>query len=980
MRKIAIFLFFLLISGYVHAANVALVVKDSNTLSTEHERDIKNALMELGHTLTYVDKNSVVDYNTFDLIVIAGRPKESAESLDSFVASIPVNTKPTVAVDGKFIVGFGWASSIGTIHSTSAQTVYISNPTHPIAAGLSGTITVHAIAGKTVNSLQAGDPLSPVATPTSLGTKGILAYANSRTQLLAGKKAGNRIVFFGIGSPMYWTNDAEKLFKQSVTWALDDADGDGISNGSDQCPNTPPEYTPDSRGCVNIAPAVTISSPTDGQSISEGTKMIVSINAADPENDALNYTVKVDGVVIGTTNPSDYDWSFNSAGTHTVNVTVADEVNTVSKQVTVTVVDATPDSGFKSFTPDTAVVKEGDPLEINVVVYDTDLVDMKLFMDGSLVKNYKGYILRYIWVPGYDAAGAHTFTFNATTSNESFTGSHTYTVTDTPSVSRDVDGDGVLEYAVDKDNSVSNNGYEVYHDPNGNSAAVSVNGNDDTNVDFVVNNVKYWDPVGNIFTSLSAENVDNNGGNEVVADVNADGKADRIYVSGALVKYPDITGDVSFSNSAPATNDVVQVSGIVKNNGAYGAVNLVAELYVDNVLKDTQTVSVAAGETKTALSASLTVTGTHNVKVKVDTTAKIKESNEDNNEATKSISVSSSSGGSSGGSGGSSGGSSVTKTAQCTTLDSEISVDEGSVYALNFNIKNTGNVFLDDVRVVVSSLPSGWATVAPSSDVILTGRTATFGINIDTRSDGNYNVGVEAFSESLSLCKRTFVLKVKNVGETQQPLVETTSYPKFEITEFLVSQDGNNLILTVKIINNGDEGTGSVGINVPEGWSAPAEQAVNAGNAEEKTLTFEVAVPSTASGDAAISAYVSQQSVLGAATTTKDQKLSIQQSPLTGLFVGSAGGTLLFIVAGSSALLLFGLYKYTNARRAPWHTSISKYSGHRDFNPLFLLALAIPAYFLHPMAGIMVAGGVLVAYAVMKLRASKSGFRYKFRK
>ena len=103
MKKIALFTFFVfIISSYAHAANVALVVKDATALSSEHERDIKEALLELGHTITYVDKNSAVDYSTFDIIVIAGRPKDSAESLDIFASVYLIAAAPSPSILPKF--------------------------------------------------------------------------------------------------------------------------------------------------------------------------------------------------------------------------------------------------------------------------------------------------------------------------------------------------------------------------------------------------------------------------------------------------------------------------------------------------------------------------------------------------------------------------------------------------------------------------------------------------------------------------------------------------------------------------------------------------------------------------------------------------------------------------------------------------------------------------------------------------------------
>ena len=967
MKNIAIFvLIVFLISGYAHAANVALVVKDANTLSTDHEKDVKNALLELGHTITFVDKNSVVDYSTFDLIVIAGRPKDSTETLDSFVANIPVNTKPTVAVDGKFPANWGWASGVSSIHSSNAQAVYIFNPSHPITSGLSGTVTVHATTGKSLSAISSG--LSFVATSSGTGSKGVVAYANAKTQLLNGQKTKNRVVFFGITSPLYWTAGAEKLFKQSVTWALGDTDGDGVANENDLCPNTPPELTADSTGCVNMPPTMSFVSPVEGASINEGTKMAINVNANDPENATITYTVKVDGNVVANSIPAEYTWSFNSAGAHVVTVTGSDSVNTVEKSVNVSVVDTDFVQGFKSFTPETATIEEGDSLPIAVEAHDDNLLNIKLYKDGNLVKDFNGYLLAYAWVPGFDEAGAHTFTFNATGDDVSFTGTRTYTVTDVASVARDVDADGVLEYAADKDHSISNTGYEYFFDPNGNSVAVVVVGSDDGKADFVINGNRYWDPVGNIFTTALNENVDNAAGDEAVFDVTGDGIADKIFFNNALVNYPDVTADISFSNSAPNSGETVQISAVVKNTGGFGANDFVVEIYVDNVLKDTKTVSVGAGATKTLI-INYTVTKTHEIKVKVDVTNKIKESSE-SNEFTKSLSLYSPpppppqppSGG---------GGSGITRSALCTILDPEITVDEGSAYALSFNVKNTGNIFLTNVHLNVNGFPSAWLNVGPASDTILVDRTTTFSLVFDARNDGVYDVSIDVLSDSLSLCKRSFKLKV-NAAAQPQPIVEIKTYANFEIVDFQISQQDNSLLLTVKLKNTGSDGSAAVGLNVPDGWAAPEEQSVEAKASEEKTVTFTLQIPENAQGNAAVSAYANYDSASGATTSEKEQLLTIQQSsPLTGLFAG--GSTLIFFALASATFLLLALNKYVSAKRPPWHSSISKYSFHNGWrlNPLLLLLLAIPAYVLHPFAGITVAGAVFAMYAAVRFKTSK---------
>ena len=104
------FFLVLLIGNVVLATNVALLVKDSASLSVIHERKVKTTLEEMGFALTLIDKNSVnVDYSDYDLIVVAGRPGNVNinEHLDDFVSEVPVNDYPSVVIGTYFLDDYG---------------------------------------------------------------------------------------------------------------------------------------------------------------------------------------------------------------------------------------------------------------------------------------------------------------------------------------------------------------------------------------------------------------------------------------------------------------------------------------------------------------------------------------------------------------------------------------------------------------------------------------------------------------------------------------------------------------------------------------------------------------------------------------------------------------------------------------------------------------------------------------------------------
>src|SRR3989338_9281168 len=120
---LSIILTFLLTLSVVQsatAANVAMVVANSLSLDVTHEKKIFNLLNQSGHSITLVDKNSNVDYNSFDLIVVAGRPRTGI-MLDSFVANIPVNKVPTIAIDQGYPDDWGWVRPAGLSLLTSSR-------------------------------------------------------------------------------------------------------------------------------------------------------------------------------------------------------------------------------------------------------------------------------------------------------------------------------------------------------------------------------------------------------------------------------------------------------------------------------------------------------------------------------------------------------------------------------------------------------------------------------------------------------------------------------------------------------------------------------------------------------------------------------------------------------------------------------------------------------------------------------------------
>ena len=229
-----LFLVFL-IPYSVHAEKIAMIVKDASNLSIYHETSLKDILENMGHDITLVDNSTSITYSDYDLIVVAGRPKQET-ALDSFVKDIPVNDHPTVAIDYYYPDDWGWSTHMRGI---DANSVSISNTSHPIVSGYTGTKTVYDpyfSNGKLIFTQSYETNLDQVAYYGTVYSS-VISVAETNTTLSNGNVTNSRIVLFGVSFPKYWNSVAEDLFKNSVDWVLAgeslnskelDVDDDGV--------------------------------------------------------------------------------------------------------------------------------------------------------------------------------------------------------------------------------------------------------------------------------------------------------------------------------------------------------------------------------------------------------------------------------------------------------------------------------------------------------------------------------------------------------------------------------------------------------------------------------------------------------------------------------------------------------------------------------------------------------------------------------
>jgi len=221
----SLLLFSLLFISSANAAEIAMVVQNSQHLNPDLEQNVYNILTQMGHDVFLVDANTSVNWNDFDLIVVVGSPT-SVDRLGPFASNIPVNDIPTIAIDARNVGNWGWvkSSGISILYSNQKQKVFVYS-SHPINLGfpLGQQVEVHTVIGKNLVDFIAGSSkLRPIDTVNSNANTYAIAYGGPGTQLYNGKQISNHsaAIFFGIPYSLYWTQDAQKLFTNSVNWLL----------------------------------------------------------------------------------------------------------------------------------------------------------------------------------------------------------------------------------------------------------------------------------------------------------------------------------------------------------------------------------------------------------------------------------------------------------------------------------------------------------------------------------------------------------------------------------------------------------------------------------------------------------------------------------------------------------------------------------------------------------------------------------------
>ncbi|WP_321430932.1 Ig-like domain-containing protein [uncultured Methanolobus sp.] len=93
---------------------------------------------------------------------------------------------------------------------------------------------------------------------------------------------------------------------------------------------------------MNHIPEISLFEPADGSTFEEGSTIDVNVAASDADGDSLSYILEIDGVQVSTSTSHSWITDYESAGTHTIKVTVSDGTDEVSSSATITITDLQP--------------------------------------------------------------------------------------------------------------------------------------------------------------------------------------------------------------------------------------------------------------------------------------------------------------------------------------------------------------------------------------------------------------------------------------------------------------------------------------------------------------------------------------------------------------------------------------------------------------------------------------------------------------
>ena len=288
-----------------------LVVGSASPLSSA-DGAVKMRLEDLGHIVTLKDAATSNSADALNQHIVV---------ISSTGASADINTKfrdvtsPVVTWESEVFDDLGLTdTTAGTDFGiASSQTeVTIAGASHPLAAGLSGTVSVNGISGDFGWGLP-GAGAHKIATLAGDANK-TLVFGYESGATLSGLTAPARRVglFMTDDTVDKFNSNGWKLFDAAVNWA---------------------------GGTVNDAPSVNITQPTESQFFNPNTNINITANAADNDGSISKVDFYAGSNLLGSATASPYSFTWNNvaAGNYSLTAVATDDLGAVTTSVPVNI-------------------------------------------------------------------------------------------------------------------------------------------------------------------------------------------------------------------------------------------------------------------------------------------------------------------------------------------------------------------------------------------------------------------------------------------------------------------------------------------------------------------------------------------------------------------------------------------------------------------------------------------------------------------
>ncbi|KKG86137.1 hypothetical protein DU57_16110 [Methanosarcina mazei] len=168
--------------------------------------------------------------------------------------------------------------------------------------------------------------IDPVCCPKSVDEKSNLAF-----KISAKDADGDRLTLSASGLPegssfnrtsgaFAWTPAVGQAGVYTITFKV----SDGYLTDSENVTVTVNK--------LNNPPVINFFEPINSSSFSEGERIGISVNATDAEKQALNYSIKIDGVMYSSDLAYVWETDYSSSGNHTIEVSVSDGIDEAKMQ------------------------------------------------------------------------------------------------------------------------------------------------------------------------------------------------------------------------------------------------------------------------------------------------------------------------------------------------------------------------------------------------------------------------------------------------------------------------------------------------------------------------------------------------------------------------------------------------------------------------------------------------------------------------